>query len=180
MFEEVDIIVKGGNYGWNTREGFHCFDPKNPNKPPEDCAKVGADGKPLLDPILEYKNINGFKKDPEARGISITGGYVYRGKTLPQLQGRYVFADWSRTWAKADGVMFVASRPAGGSGPWTMDALDLATHPGGKVGAYIVAFGEDSDGELYVMTNGSNTLMGKNGKGWKLVAMGSGAERGTS
>jgi glucose/arabinose dehydrogenase len=176
MFEEVDIIVKGGNYGWNIREGFHCFDPKNPNKPPEDCAKAGADGKPLLDPILEYKNINGFKKDPEGRGISITGGYVYRGAALPQLQGRYIFADWSRTWAKADGVLFVATRPSSSATRWTMDSLDLVTHPGGKVGAYILAFGEDTDGELYVMTNGSNTLMGKNGKVWKLAAMSSGAE----
>src|ERR1051325_7556690 len=86
--EEVDIIVKGGNYGWNLREGFHCFNAKDALHPQEDCAKVGAMGEPLLDPALEYKNINGHLRDPQALGISITGGYVYRGKALPQLAGK--------------------------------------------------------------------------------------------
>ena len=137
---------------------------------PEDCAKVGADGKPLLDPILEYKNVNGFRNDPEALGISITGGYIYRGKAMPQLQGRYVFGDWSRNFViPADGTMLVATRPAGGSGKWNVEPLDLATHPNGKLKSFIVAFGEDADGELYVMTNNSNSLRGTTGKVHKLV-----------
>src|SRR5437867_7722722 len=65
MYEEVDIIVKGGNYGWNIREGFHCFNAKDALHPQEDCPKVGASGEPLLDPALEYKNINGHRRDPE-------------------------------------------------------------------------------------------------------------------
>jgi glucose/arabinose dehydrogenase len=171
MFEEVNLIVKGGNYGWNIREGFHCFDPKNPRKPPENCAKTGAAGEPLLDPIFEYKNINGFPKDPEGRGISVTGGYVYRGKALPKLTGRYVFADWSRGWAKPDGVVYVATRSDfGAAQKWTMEPLELLSHPKGEMGAYVVALGEDAEGELYVMTNGSNTLGGKTGKVFKLVA----------
>src|SRR5215211_2393926 len=104
-FEEVNIITKGGNYGWNIREGFSCFDPKAPKNPPADCPKKGANGEPLIDPILAYKSFRSFPKDPEATGISITGGYVYRGKALPELQGKYVFADWSRNWAVADGVL---------------------------------------------------------------------------
>ena len=167
MFEEVNLIVNGGNYGWNVREGFHCFDPKAPNKPPEDCAKVDASGQPFIDPILEYKNINGFKRDPEAKGISVTGGYVYRGKALPPLTGKYIFGDWSRNWALPDGALFVASPPASGdSKRWTLDPLELAS---GKVGAYITAFGQDADGELYVLTNGKNALTGKTGKVFKLV-----------
>jgi len=170
-FEEINIIVKGGNYGWNTREGFICFDPKNPTSPPEKCAETGPDGKPFVDPILAYKNFKRFPKDPEARGISVTGGYVYRGKKLPQLQGKYIFADWSRNWIKGDGVLYVATRPASGKGPWSMTHLDLASHAQGQLGTYIVAFGEDEEGELYVLTNDSNQLVGKTGKVYRLVPM---------
>ncbi|HEY0552141.1 MAG TPA: PQQ-dependent sugar dehydrogenase, partial [Verrucomicrobiae bacterium] len=84
-WEEIDIVTKGGNYGWNIREGLVCFDPKKPRTPPDDCPKVGAHGEPLIDPILAYKNGRKWGKDPEVKGISITGGYVYRGKALPQL-----------------------------------------------------------------------------------------------
>ncbi|MEK7685760.1 MAG: PQQ-dependent sugar dehydrogenase [Verrucomicrobiota bacterium] len=171
LFEEVNIIVKGGNYGWNIREGFHWFDPKNPRNPPESGPHVGADGKPLLDPIFDYKSSKAFPKDPEARGTSVTGGYVYRGGALPQLQGRYIFADWSRNFIKPDGVVYAATRP-GASGPkkWSVEPLDLVTHPKGSVGGYVVALGEDAEGELYVMTTGVNMVMGKTGKVFKLVA----------
>ncbi|TGK00605.1 glucose dehydrogenase [Leptospira semungkisensis] len=74
LWEEVDLILKGGNYGWNITEGFHCF------SPPNNCSRQG-----LQDPLVEY--------DHET-GQSITGGYVYRGKNLSFLLGWYVFADF--------------------------------------------------------------------------------------
>ncbi|HKP38045.1 MAG TPA: PQQ-dependent sugar dehydrogenase [Pyrinomonadaceae bacterium] len=160
-WEEVNIITKGGNYGWRIREGFDCFDPKSPLKPPSDCPKVGADGKPLIDPILVYKNFKRFNNDPEAKGISVTGGYVYRGKAIPALAGKYVFADWSRAWVSPDGVLYVASR--GADRKWTMDTLL------GKVGAYVVAFGEDEEGELYVLTTGNNSMKPRTGRVSKLI-----------
>lgn len=166
-FEELNIIVKGGNYGWNRREGFSCFDPKNPTNPPDDCPKVGDRGEPLIDPILAYKNSKRFSKDGE--GLSIIGGYVYRGSALPALQGRYIFADWSRAWQKPEGQMFVASRPADGKGPWTKAPLDLESHPGGLLPGYIVSFGENAEGELYVMTTENNELRGRTGRLFKLV-----------
>ena len=170
MYEEVNIIVKGGNYGWNIREGFHCFNPKDALHPQEDCPKVGALGEPLLDPALEYKNINGHRKDPEARGISITGGYVYRGKALPQLAGKYVFGDWSRNFVVPDGALFVASRPSSAAEQaWTLKPLELASPQ--KIGAFIVALGQDADGELYVLTNGRNMITGNTGKVYKLSPM---------
>ncbi len=166
-WEEVDIIQKGGNYGWNLREGFVCFDPKKPRNPPAVCPQVGANGEPLIDPIVAYKNNGKYAKDPEARGMSITGGYIYRGKKFPQLDGKYIFADWSRSRIKADGTLYVATK--GVDGKWTMDALELAGHPDGGTGNYIVALGEDADGELYVLTNTTSTLKGTNGKVWKLA-----------
>jgi len=73
-WEEVDRIENGMNYGWNDREGAHCFDP------PAACRTAG-----LAEPITEYGR---------ALGASITGGYVYRGTALPGLVGQYVFADF--------------------------------------------------------------------------------------
>ena len=168
-WEEINIIVKGGNYGWRLREGFVCFDPKKPNNPPADCPKVGADGKPLIDPIIAYKNFTGWGKDPEARGISVTGGYVYRGKAIPQLEGKYIFADWSKNWGKPQGSMFVATRPDSPGEKWKMEPLDLASHPGGNVPEYIAAMGEDAEGELYLLTNNKNAVTGRTGKAFKLV-----------
>ena len=170
-FEEVNIIENGGNYGWNVREGFICFDPKSPTKPPEKCAEVGPDGKPFKDPILVYKNLKRFAKDPEGLGISITGGYVYRGKKLPNLKGRYVFADWSKEWIRGRGLLFVATRPSTGKGQWTMSPLTVESHPDGHLGTYVVALGEDADGELYILTNDSNQLSGKTGKIHRLEPM---------
>ena len=170
MYEEVDIIVKGGNYGWNIREGFHCFNAKDALHPQEDCPKVGASGEPLLDPALEYKNINGHRRDPEARGISITGGYAYRGKALPQLEGKYVFGDWSRNFVVPDGVLLVASRPASPTEKsWTLKPLELVSPQ--KIGAFVVAFGQDAEGELYILTNGRNMITGTTGKVYKLAPM---------
>lgn len=79
-YEEVDRIVVGGNYGWNTREGKHCYD-----KPA--CSSEG-----FIDPVVEYDH---------TEGIAITGGYVYRGTKIPSLFGKYIYADFGtgRIWA---------------------------------------------------------------------------------
>src|SRR5690606_10907453 len=98
-----------------------------------------------------------------------TGGYVYRGDALPHLQGRYVFADWSRQWAAADGRLFVASLPEEGRpGPTSMAPLPVASHPDFKLGGYVVALGEDARGELYVMTTQRAGLDDRTGVVWKL------------
>lgn len=80
-YEEIDIIEKGGNYGWNIMEGKHCYRPSN------GCSTSG-----LKLPIWEYGR---------NEGISITGGFVYRGPTLPGLTGKYIYADYGtrKIWA---------------------------------------------------------------------------------
>jgi len=83
--EEVNVIVRGGNYGWNLREGRHPRDPKSPRD----------SGEEFVDPVFGY---------PRSEGKSITGGLVYRGKRLPNLSGAYVYADfmsgniWALQW----------------------------------------------------------------------------------
>jgi glucose/arabinose dehydrogenase len=177
LYEEVNIITKGGNYGWFLREGFEGFDPKAPKKSPANAPKVGARGEPLLDPILTYKHVVGGKNDPEAQGTSITGGYVYRGKALKSLQGQYIFADWSRNWGIAQGVLLAGSKPKDGSGRWNVERLEIVagadfpgvTFGGQKFPGYVTGLGQDADGELFILTNGSNSLVKGKGRVWKLV-----------
>lgn len=74
QYEEVDIVTKGGNYGWNAREGLHAFAGGQP----------GNAGDAYIDPVVEY---------PHDEGVSITGGYVSRNPKFPQLEGVYLYAD---------------------------------------------------------------------------------------
>jgi uncharacterized repeat protein (TIGR03806 family) len=73
-WEEVDVIRKGENYGWNIREGAHCYPPGST------CSTAG-----LTDPIAEYDHTQGY---------AVTGGYVYRGTALQGLVGSYLYADY--------------------------------------------------------------------------------------
>ncbi len=170
LFEEVNLVVNGGNYGWFIREGDVCFNPKDAKNPLPSCAQTGADGKTLIGPVLQYKNPNGFQKDPEAFGISVIGGFVYRGKALAKLQGAYVFGDWSRNWGIADGL-FLLGRKQGAGEKWLLEQLSPVLADGGKWKGYITAFGEDADGELYVLSNASNGVVGRTGKVWKMVGV---------
>ena len=165
LFEEVDIVVKGGNYGWNLREGFQAFDPKRANAVPETGATKGARGEPLIDPIVDYPHR--AQPSTAVQGISITGGHVYRGKAIPGLVGRYVFGDWARNQGIGDGRLLVATRPASGA-KWDLAELPTDREPG-KPGNYITALSEARDGELYVLTHDRGNPTGKGGQIWKLV-----------
>lgn len=114
-WEEIDIVVAGGNYGWNIMEGRHCFNP------PSNCNQAG-----LIAPVWEYDH---------SQGISITGGYVYRGNALPQLAGKYIYADFGsgRIWALSAGE----GRPAAN------EELLNSSLP-------IASFGVDEQNELYI------------------------------
>ena len=171
-WEEINVIVKGGNYGWRLREGFDGFDPKNPRSAPTNVVTVGADGKPFVDPVLTYKTLRGRGADPEAYGVTVTGGYVYRGKAFPELVGKYVFADWSRSMAIAEGTLLVATIPPESSGVarWTVQPLGLKEFPNGRLKSFFIwALGEDDDGELYVLVNGINSVAHTRGKVFKLI-----------
>jgi glucose/arabinose dehydrogenase len=74
LYEEIDIILNGQNYGWRIMEGFHCYNP------PTGCNQTG-----LTLPIKEYGH------NPEC---SIIGGYIYRGLRRPELTGRYIYGDY--------------------------------------------------------------------------------------
>ncbi|MEN9677344.1 MAG: hypothetical protein RIS76_3240 [Verrucomicrobiota bacterium] len=162
-WEEVTRIKKGGNHGWPLREGFDGFNREHPELAPTSRPETGLRGEPFVEPVAVYKNVGGWKNDPEAMGNSITGGYLYRGKALPELAGSYVFGDWAGIQGQPQGRLFVA-RPSADGKPWTVDLLRVG-RPYGCVGG----FGQDNDGELYVLTNGSTGLVPRGGKVWKLV-----------
>jgi glucose/arabinose dehydrogenase len=164
-WEEVDVVVKGGNYGWNRKEGTHCFDPDKPNDHPATCPD-SFNGAKLIDPVIEYPSLR-TKKD--GRGISVAGGYVYRGKAMPAFTGAYIFGDWSHQFDKPDGSLFI-SRPSTQAGAmWSMDDLKVAGMPNGRLGMYILAFGEDTDGELYILTTKTTGPTGSHDQVYKLV-----------
>ncbi|WP_025763369.1 PQQ-dependent sugar dehydrogenase [Dyadobacter tibetensis] len=117
-YEEIDIIEKGGNYGWRALEGFQVFNDKDPQP------------KNPIDPIFEY---------PHSEGISITGGYVYRGKSIPHLAGSYIYGDMS-------GPIWKLSQ--GADKKWTSEKMEISKSTGYW---HVYSFGEDLDGELYVL-----------------------------
>ncbi|MBI4200810.1 MAG: PQQ-dependent sugar dehydrogenase [Chloroflexi bacterium] len=81
-YEEVDLVRRGGNYGWNVMEGLHCFPP----------SVSSCDRRGLEMPVTEYSLTQG--------NCSVIGGYVYRGSRLPSLYGAYVYGDFcsGRIW----------------------------------------------------------------------------------
>jgi len=85
MWEEVDLIVRGGNYGWPIREGTACYADccTNPGSP--QCSTTG-----LIDPVYTYPHTG-------AACAAVIGGYVYRGNLFPELRGVYLFSDWCTT-----------------------------------------------------------------------------------
>jgi glucose/arabinose dehydrogenase len=140
-FEEVDIVPAGGNMGWRRMEATHCFDYAKPDDHPGECDESG-----LTLPILEYQNCTA--KPDGCKGISVTGGYVYRGAN-EAWDGKYIFGDWSKSFAAMDGQIFVASK--GDDGNWSMEVAEVANMEGNI--PYILAFGQDAAGEVYALTS---------------------------
>ena len=115
-FEEIDLIKPGLNYGWNVMEGSRCFLENN-------CSREG-----LEPPVMVYGR---------EWGCSVTGGYVYRGSTLPSLHGAYIYGDFcsGKIWAlRHDGAAVT-------------EHLQIVDS-----GLTIPAFGEDWAGEIYILS----------------------------
>jgi glucose/arabinose dehydrogenase len=119
-WEEIDLIENGKNYGWRVMEGFHCYNPQS-----------GCDTTGKVLPIWEYGH------NPEC---SITGGYVYRGINVPELEGKYIYGDYCsrKIWALSyDGV-----------NPPTNELLVTAAGP-------VTSFGVDQNNEIYITSSDS-------------------------
>jgi glucose/arabinose dehydrogenase len=127
LFEYVYVVgaknLTGHNFGWNVTEGFHCFNAKT------------CEAKGFTPPVVEYSH---------KEGCSISGGYVYRGKAIPELQGIYLYADYCTALVRSlrwkDGK--------------TTESYDwkAAIDPESQL-ARLAGFGQDQDGELYLVTH---------------------------
>lgn len=152
--EEVNIVSPGGNYGWRIREGLTCYNVAASGQPLNSCPASDSAGRPLIDPILEYSHTT---------GISVIGGYRYRGRQIQSLAGRYLFGDFN---GGGGGLLFVATQ-SGDS--WSFEELALDGFAGGRLGQFVYAFGEDEAGELYVLTNPSISPASTEGTVRKIV-----------
>ncbi len=118
--EEVDVAPAtraGINYGWNIMEGDNCYRLSSCNR---DNLEM---------PVLTYSHTEGV--------CSVIGGFVYRGRRVPQITGHYFYSDYCRSWLRSfryrDGV-------AGDRRTWDIDDI-----------GHVVSFGEDSSGEMYIV-----------------------------
>ncbi|NXS63166.1 HIPL2 protein, partial [Brachypteracias leptosomus] len=150
-FEEIDIIVKGGNYGWRAKEGFECYDTKL-------CHNSSLDD---ILPIFAYGR---------SVGKSVTGGYVYRGCESPNLNGLYIFGDFmngrlmalqedekTNKWKKQDVCI---------------DSTRACAFPGtiSSYSKFIISFAEDEAGsELYFMSTSYPSAYAPHGSLYKFI-----------
>lgn len=137
LVEEVNIVESGGNYGWRIKEGTFAFDKTVDPDPVV----------PLLDPIAQYQHPNADLGLTEV-GLSVTGGVVYRGDDFPELDGKYIFGDWSNGFGTPNGTLLGLEETA--PGEFELSVLDVLG--GNPIGEFIQAFGLDENGEAYVAT----------------------------
>ena len=151
-FEEVNRVTNGGNYGWNVREGTHCFSPGSSDG---SCPIETPDGEPLLDPVIEYPH-----SGQPVSGVAVIGGQFYTGESIPGLRDRYVFADW-----QANGTLFVGTPTEDGLWETTTISVDDS-----EFAPMILAFGRDQAGELYVCASERGQLVGSTGAVYRLTS----------
>ncbi len=157
LMEEVDIVTLGGNYGWNIKEGTLCLGAAT-------CASTAASGAPLVGPILTYNHA-----DLGAPfGTAVIGGFVYRGTAVPSLAGLYVFGDYMLP-GTSTGKLFLARQVLGGI--WSFDELKVAGTTDGRLGRFVLSFGRDTLGELYVLSRGTGGPSGTTGVVDKIVGV---------
>jgi glucose/arabinose dehydrogenase len=147
-WEEVSVVERGGNYGWNVYEGTHCFRA-------DDCPDESPRGRPLRDPVIEYPH-----GGADVSGIAVIGGFLYDGDAIPDLQGRYLFADW-----RAGGQLYAARETDEELWPTTTVSVESDD----QFGPMVLSFGRNPAGELFVCTTASGQVSGESGAVFRLT-----------
>ena len=151
--EEVNQVRPGENYGFNIKEGSFCF--IGGSGPPSGAPGVAdpstCDSTGLTDPLAEYDH---------DEGIAIIGGYLYRGEQIPELQGHYVFGDFSRTFSEPAGRLFYLEGST---------ILELRLPRGESLGKYMIGLGRDGSGEIYALVNDVGRPSGTSGAIYRIA-----------
>jgi glucose/arabinose dehydrogenase len=147
--EEVNVIVAGGNYGWNRKEGNFVFDPNGNAAGFIDKTATSPDD--TIDPIAEYDH---------AEGLAIIGGFVYRGKTVESVKGQYVFGDFQDPEATNGRIFY--------SGDGKIEEFQLTLSD--KLNVNVMGFAQDAHGEIYLLGNETGVPFGDTGVVLKIVS----------
>jgi len=150
--EEIDVVPAGANFGWPLKEGTFKFFP--------DDGSVSGDlsGLPagLTEPVAQYDH---------DEGISIIGGFVYHGSAIPELDGKYVFGDFAKTFDGPTGRLFYADLSTGLINEFQLGAIDR------PLGLFVKGFGQGSDGELYLLAGKNIGPFGSEGQVLKITTV---------
>jgi glucose/arabinose dehydrogenase len=180
LFESAYIVLSGGNYGWNIREGTHCFDPNNDFRVSAGtCPTIGYRGEPLIGPVVELGH---------DVGNTIVGGILYRGNALPDYTGKMFFATWSgNSFVSGDGSLLISTPPSGfdlnalparaatltrqGNQMWSTAEIRVANNQDGRINAFVRGIFEGADKEAYLLINqaGGPGIESGTGELWKFV-----------
>jgi hypothetical protein len=178
--EEVNVIVKGGNYGWPLKEGTKCFNPAGTDTQPiegfatdTDCPHAIPAG--LTDPIAQY--------DTDTEGVSVIAGFVYHGSAFPQLKNRYVFGEFTRIFQFPSGpdnygrLFYLQEKGFTKTGLRTIKEFKGLAEEAARLGltdparppaefAQTIAvqgWGQDNQGEVYVLGSRTGRAVGTGG-----------------
>ncbi len=132
LWEEIDIVQKGGNYGWRIMEGNHLYDPAL-------ATLLGINISSLSPPVYDYSHYVGH---------CVIGGVVYRGTQFPSLVGNYVYGDWSATYFQPRGKLYYMNESA----PNVWKHMEFRLSGDKPLNLRIMGIGADESGELYVLT----------------------------
>jgi glucose/arabinose dehydrogenase len=171
--EEVHVVVAGGNYGWNVKEGSFCFDPNGTGPgfayEQDPCPGETPD---MIDPVAEYNTSESLAENWDGRAV--VGGFVYRGSAIPGLVGRYIFGDYTRfteSGVSNDGRLFFLNKKNIVSNQMikTSKIFEFQLVGQDALGMAVLGFGQDASGELYVLANQVGVPFGTTGVVLKIV-----------
>ncbi|MBM4028350.1 MAG: CHRD domain-containing protein [Planctomycetes bacterium] len=147
--EEINLVHKGRNYGWRLKEGTFAFDPAGV------LVGLPLDDPRLTDPVAQYDHDD---------GLAVVAGYTYYGREVPELWGQYLCGDFSRQFSVPEGRLFAADL-------FTGRIEELLIGPRGEpLGLFVKGFGQDREGEVYLLASTALGPTGNTGVVLKLVA----------
>jgi glucose/arabinose dehydrogenase len=149
LWEEIDIVEKGGNYGWRIMEGNHLFDPAL-------AEYLGINLSMLSPPIYDYSHYVGH---------TVIGGVVYRGVQYPSLVGKYVYGDWSATYFQPRGKLYYLDEVA----PDVWNHREFRFSDDKPLNLRVLSIGTDEFGEIYVLTQRTIGPLLHTGEIWKII-----------